>query len=96
VTRRSRIAAIAAIVAAVGAGIACLVAIGGATGGLLAIVLIGGSLGGGMLLLFLEVGLSEERERAAASERQPERPVRHEHPPRLRGMARRPRRLGSR
>jgi hypothetical protein len=82
-------------VAAVVAGIVCLIAIGGTTGGVLAIVLMGGSLGGGTLLLFLEVGLSEERDRAAASARQPQRPSRHEHPPRLRRMARRPRRLGS-
>jgi hypothetical protein len=94
VTRRSRIAAIAAIALAVIAGIVCVIAIGGTTGGVLAIVMIGGGLGAGALLLFLEVGLSEERERAVESARRQERPSRHLHPPRLRRMARRPRRLG--
>jgi hypothetical protein len=38
--------------------------IGGVTGQVLAIALISLGLGGALLLLFLEVGLSEDRERA--------------------------------
>ena len=93
-TRRWRTVSIAAIALSVVAGIACLVVVPGDTGGLLAIVLMGGSLGAGMLLLFLEVGLSEDREREAALRPRPEPRPGHQHPPRLRPMPRRPRRIG--
>lgn len=86
--------AVTAITLAVIAGIVCLIAVSGDTGALLAIVLIGGSLGGGMLLLFLEVGLSEERERERDTQRRSQPRPGHWHPPRLRPMVRRPRRIG--
>lgn len=46
------------------AGSICAVLIGGTTGGALAIGLITLGLGGVLFLLFLEVGLSEERQLA--------------------------------
>ena len=45
------------------AGAACDVLVGGLTGQVLLIALIFTGLGGALLLLFLEVGLSEDRER---------------------------------
>lgn len=44
------------------AGGACAALVGGVTGEVLTIVLISIGLGGALLLVFLEVGLSEERE----------------------------------
>ncbi|MEA2401605.1 MAG: hypothetical protein QOK00_2008 [Thermoleophilaceae bacterium] len=45
------------------AGVACGVIVGGVVGGALLIALITVGLGGALLLLFFEVGLSEDRER---------------------------------
>jgi hypothetical protein len=60
------------------AGSICAALVGGSTGGALAIALITLGLGAVLLLLFLEVGLSEERElareekrRRRAADRQP-------------------------
>jgi hypothetical protein len=73
VTRRARILAFgsAAVVtlAGVGAGVA-----GGLLGQVLAIALITLGLGGALLLLFLEVGLGEDRDRASEEERRRRRP----------------------
>jgi hypothetical protein len=73
VTRRARILAFgsAAVVtlAGVGAGVA-----GGLLGQVLAIALITLGLGGALLLTFLEVGLSEDRDRASEEERRRRRP----------------------
>ena len=72
-TRRARILAFgsAAVVtlAGVGAGVA-----GGLLGQVLAIALITLGLGGALLLAFLEVGLSEDRDRASEEERRRRRP----------------------
>lgn len=46
------------------AGVVCAIAIGGGTGQVLALVLIGVGLVVAVSLAFLEVGLSEDRERA--------------------------------
>jgi hypothetical protein len=51
------------------AGGACAALIGGVTGQVLTIVLISAGLAGAVLLVFLEVGLSEDRERAREEER---------------------------
>jgi hypothetical protein len=51
------------------AGGLCVVLVAGVTGQVLAIALISVGLGGGVLLVFLEVGLSEDRERTAREER---------------------------
>jgi hypothetical protein len=83
----------AAGVAAIG-GI-CAAVFPGLTGQLLALVLISLGLGAIVLLVFYEVGLSEDKERAAEQERraeETERPDGHPHPrPRLRPRS--PRRL---
>jgi hypothetical protein len=74
----------------------CAAVFPGLTGQLLALVLVSVGLGAVVLLLFYEVGLSEDKERAAEQERraalEAERTDGHRHPrPRLR--PRRPRRL---
>jgi hypothetical protein len=51
------------------AGIVCAILIGGAVGQLLTLVLVALGLGGTVLLVFYEVGLSEDRERAREAER---------------------------
>jgi hypothetical protein len=53
------------------AGVVCAVAIGGTLGQLLAFVLIALGLVLATAWVFLEVGLSEDRERAAAAPRAP-------------------------
>ena len=62
-SRRARIGAFGATVAVTLAGVGAALA-GGLVGQLLAIALITLGLGGALLLAFLEVGLSEDRERA--------------------------------
>jgi hypothetical protein len=60
------------------AGVLCGLLVSGETGQLLAIALLSIGLGGIVLLVFLEVGLSEDRERAAEDarrERQAQRNV---------------------
>jgi len=64
---------------------------GDANGGLVAIVLITLGLGGALLLVFLEIGLSEDRERAADQERRRKGPRHIADRPRSR-LPRRPRR----
>jgi len=51
------------------AGAACAALIEGVLGEVLTIVLISLGLGGGLLLVFLEIGLSEERDLARDEER---------------------------
>jgi hypothetical protein len=72
------------------AGGLCAVLVGGVAGQVLTIVLLSAGLGGAVLLVFLEVGLSEDRERARDEERRRRRgmlPLR-----RRRLLPRRPRR----
>jgi hypothetical protein len=64
VPRRSRILAFGSAAVLVVAGAMCAALVGGLTGQVLTIALISAGLGGALLLLFLEVGLSEDRERA--------------------------------
>ena len=62
--RRTRLVAFGSAGALVVAGLLCGVLVGGLAGQVLAIALISFGLGGALLLLFLEVGLSEDRDRA--------------------------------
>jgi len=63
-TRRGRIIAFGTAGALVLAGVICAIVVGGLIGQLLTFVLIAFGLGGAVLLLFYEVGLSEDRDRA--------------------------------
>lgn len=62
-SKRSRITAWASTGGLIVAGIACAVLIGGGTGPILALLLTGAGLVLATSLVFLEVGLSEDRER---------------------------------
>jgi hypothetical protein len=75
VARRSRALAFGSAAVLVVAGAICAAVIGEGTGQVLAIVLISIGLGGALLLLFLEVGLSEDREHARDEERRRRRRV---------------------
>jgi hypothetical protein len=70
VSPRARILAFGSAGALVLAGGLCAVLIAGLVGQVLTIALVAAGLGGGVLLVFLEVGLSEDRERTAREERQ--------------------------
>jgi hypothetical protein len=63
-TTRGRIIAFGTAGALVLAGVICAIVVGGLIGQLLTFVLIAFGLGGAVLLLFYEVGLSEDRDRA--------------------------------
>jgi peptidoglycan/LPS O-acetylase OafA/YrhL len=91
VAPRPRVLAFGSAAALVLAGSSCAVLVGGLTGEVLAIALITVGLGAVVLLLFLEVGLSEERELAREAKRRRQREPRRE--PRL-PPRRRPRRPG--
>jgi hypothetical protein len=66
-TRRGRIWAWGSVAILVLAGVLCAALVNGVTGEVLTIVLLSLGLGGAMLLVFYEVGLSEDRERARSS-----------------------------
>jgi hypothetical protein len=74
------------------AGGVCAVLVGGVTGQVLTIVLVSAGLGGAVLLVFLEVGLSEDRERARDEERRDKRKMLSFNPRGRRPLRRRPRR----
>jgi hypothetical protein len=61
--RRMRILAFGTCAVLVIAGIACAAVVGGVTGQVLTIALISAGLAGAVLLVFLEIGLGEERDR---------------------------------
>jgi hypothetical protein len=67
---RLRILAFGSTFALAVAGGACAVLVRGLTGEVFTIVLMSVGLGGAVLLVFLEVGLSEDRERARDEQRQ--------------------------
>jgi hypothetical protein len=69
VSRHARIRAFGSAGLLTVAGVLCGVFVSGLPGQLLAIVLISLGLGGAVLLVFLEVGLSEDRERARETDR---------------------------
>jgi archaellum biogenesis protein FlaJ (TadC family) len=92
VTPRSRIAAFGSAGLLVVAGVVCAIFVNGLTGQVLMISLLLAGLGGALLLVFLEVGMSEDRQRARDEERRRERAEsRVDSRQRLR-LARRPRR----
>jgi hypothetical protein len=96
VTPRSRILAFGSAAALVAAGVACGVLVDGLTGQVLLIALILLGLGGALLLLFLEVGLSEdhEREREERQRRKAAVPAQRLDAARWPRLPRRPRRPG--
>lgn len=67
-SKRSRVVAFGSAALLVLAGVVCAAVVGGTTGQILALVLIGLGLVAVTSLVFLEVGLSEDRERARESE----------------------------
>jgi hypothetical protein len=69
VAARTRILAFGAAGLLVIAGVLCAGLVDGLTGQVLAIALISAGLGGALLLMFLDVGLSEDRQRARDEER---------------------------
>jgi hypothetical protein len=94
-SRRSRVRAYGGATVLVVAGIACAVLVSGTAGEALAMAVVGVGLVGVVSLVFLEIGLSEDRERAGRrlpppSERpaRPPRP-RPRRPDRMRGQRRR-------
>jgi hypothetical protein len=90
--RRSRILAFGACAVLVVAGTMCAVLLDGFTGEVLTLALLGLGLVGAVALVFLEIGLSEDRERARGERRR--KPPKHgretEPPPRFRRRPRRP------
>jgi hypothetical protein len=85
VAPRRRFLAFGSTTAAVVAGVLCALLVDGLTGEVLAIALVLAGLGGVVLLLFLEVGLSEDRARSRDERRRRERARR-----RLEAQQRRP------
>jgi ABC-type proline/glycine betaine transport system permease subunit len=69
VTRRSRIAWFGVTGALVGAGLLCALLLDGTAAGVLSIVTIGAGIVVAVSLVFLEIGLSEDRERAERQRR---------------------------
>ncbi len=91
-TKRSRIAAFGSAGALVIAGVVCALVIGGDAGPIAALILIGLGLVLATSLVFLEVGLSEDRDRARERKPHPRRLARRPPRPRLdrsRGQRRR-------
>ena len=102
VSRRSRVVGFGSAGVLVLLGIACAVAFSGGLGQNLAFVLVALGMVLATSLVFYEVGLTEDRERASEArrrEREQADAAKHEHPPeraeriRLAGMRGRPRRL---
>jgi hypothetical protein len=69
VASRSRFLAFGSAAGLVVAGVLCAVFVGGLAGEVLALALVSAGLGGAVLLVFFEVGLSEDRARARDEER---------------------------
>jgi hypothetical protein len=69
VSPRWRILAFGSAAALVVAGAVCAALVGGATGEVLTVALMSLGFGGAVLLVFLEIGLGEERERAEEERR---------------------------
>ena len=90
VAPRLRVLAFGSAAALVVIGAICAVLVGGLTGEVLAIAMITVGLGAAVLLVFLEVGLSEERELAREQKRRRQRPSAGGRRPRPRRWPRRP------
>jgi hypothetical protein len=93
VTPRGRILAFGSAGTLVVAGAICAALVGGLTGEVLTIVLISAGVGGALLLVFLEIGLGEERELEHERKRR-ERQQRRIQSLRRPWLGRRPRRPG--
>lgn len=91
-TPRLRIVTFGSAAASAIAGLVCAVFVGGIAGEVLAVVLLSAGVAGGVLLLFLEVGLGEERDLARDQERKRKRGLPGLGARRRPGLARRPRR----
>jgi len=89
---RSRVLAFGSAAALVVAGAACAALVDGVTGEVLTIVLMSGGLTAAVLLMFLEIGLSEERDLARAEQRRRRRDQRAAALRRRPRLQRRPRR----
>jgi hypothetical protein len=90
---RARILSFGSAAMLVVAGGACAALVSGVTGEVLTIVLIAAGLGGALLLIFLEIGLDEERDLARDQARRRQREKRAlltRRRPRLRERPRRP------
>jgi hypothetical protein len=87
---RARVLSFGSAAALVVAGAICAALIGGSTGDAVAIGLITLGLGAGLLLIFLEVGLSEERDLAKEEAQRRQRPADGERRLRPRRWPRRP------
>jgi len=74
---RSRIAAFGAAAALVAAGAVCAISVDGLGGRILTTALMTAGLGGAILLVFLEIGLSEDRQLAKDEELREGRRDRH-------------------
>jgi hypothetical protein len=93
VAPRTRIIAFGSATAVVAVGAICAATLNGLAGQLIAIILITFGLGALLLLVFLEVGLSEDRAREREEEqRRRERAPRPPQPRRRPRLSRRPRR----
>jgi hypothetical protein len=68
-TARARVIAYGSAAALVAAGVVCAIASSGRIGEVVALALITLGLGAILLLVFLEIGLGEDRDRAADDER---------------------------
>jgi hypothetical protein len=93
-TARSRVLAFGSAAALVVAGTAAKLLVGGFTGDLLALGLVTLGLGAALLLVFFEVGLSEDHERAREEQKRGERAARRAHPKRRLRHPHWPRRRG--
>jgi hypothetical protein len=91
---RARILAFSGAGLLVLAGALCAALVGGLAGEILTIVLISIGLGGALLLVFLEIGLGEERDRAHEEQLRRERQERGSRTSRPRWGPRWPRRPG--
>jgi hypothetical protein len=94
VGHRLRIAAFGSAAALVVAGGACAALVDGVTGEVLTIVLMSAGFAGGLLLVFLEIGLGEERDLARDEERRRGRENRADDARRRPWLRQRPRRPG--
>lgn len=92
VTPRTRLLAFGLALALVLGGGACGAFVGGVTGQVLTIALISAGVAGAMLLVFLEIGFSEDRELAREEQRRRGRALRLLSARRGRWATRRPRR----
>jgi uncharacterized membrane protein len=92
VSQRARIVLFGSAGVLVVAGGACAALVGGLTGEVLTVVLISGGLVAGLLLIFLDIGLGEEHDRARDEARGRKRTLRAVEVKRRRPTARRPRR----